>query len=1697
VQRRMRASSRRQRASPERFEPVANAAKQSRAGGTRRGSQRGTEATAQHESGRTRAVTAHRRGSDHEASLGGEGNGHDLDSVQSCEEDDDDHTEGNNDGRKKKNRNRKKSLKTSKKRKDARQEEDADYDQADEENDEEVVMSDCSEGLSNSVARMRKRRKGQDDSEAAPEGQRECSGEDLPDSGKDETMSAANSSLELECKDFTGKEFKVGSRFIGNMKNVGWTGCVAVESKPKDDPMFTKDNFLAGRRPQPGRPRVMSRVGRLEPRVIPFGSWVMTASPNSAQEWLLYDLGGTVCSGGFRSGDEKCECVCARHRGKEVAEKRAEELAALPKPRPTPTKKRRRSQDDGTSIKDRKKKSSSDTAGSQNDKSDIYVHPPMTLTQWNRETHGDVIPDDIEDLRERLQLHLAEVFREANLHGGQTNAGYSWMKDENLHRPAIQAAGQVLRSWYVTNKDRPTPCVPRFRENLSQPSSVKSRRRREREKLRMLRQQHRVEQQKRSEEGIPPSQPRARVGNDDLREGLELSQDSGQWICKVALLPGDSDRIPIAEFALADDAVQALEKAERAIFDQRLSMRTEKDSALMAQLNEKGQVASKCFVCGEGKKGGQQLLSCDLCIRTFHGPTCWEQQFAKDKIPVVDENREDATCSRCLLVLFQVAIGAAAGVMKAVESKKADRQRSSRRRADGGAVSSLTESYQSSSSSSSSRNGFMPVPQVSEFGFPISESHIKVHSSAMGRSNKIPRRKDGVDLSSNTQWIGEGYVDGTTRSRSRVLYTQFRFLDEPGTVFSLLDHVLLFRITPDGEEEVEDEDGDEEMPKVLMSPRGRKSPTSPRSMKTPDFYVGQIESVWEEPDGSRKARIAWFFWPEETNVEDATSSFEPGEVFSSNEVDVVMLSSIAKKIRIIDCKEFKGLSKEKGKEKASTGLVLEVPPVPETNGFGSPGTRSGQVPLQIGETGVEGDFDDMDVEVGAQLRNKYRDKVRAARTVLFARAHYHNRANKLLGADHHSLAKGTAQNPWMHSFIYATMQDPDTIRKLSEGDRNEENICPFTLGVADWKPNKNLEKLHEVKSIKEILRKAPRCSFCFEDMPFVGHFECAACSGVYFCFDCFSAGRQGLVKSAESGIKVLHRSSHPYKVAKPYLDYSNPKLAIEILAWMCKSYGLEPPSFEFACIVRGPLPTSELRGPSQRFRFGISLKYAEPIFSRHCKIGEISRVLGSRYGSSIIEAKGIAAIDALHAVFGVANKYSIPVLNSDWSALEALRLIDSLGMNGLAWEPAEEIVATKKALECANFFSCNLHPAWASQSEWAEALRQHYESKAIKQDSRLYIDGLPPPGPAAVQHYTMEAVEWGVKVHEMALRRSKVARRTRRGLAFASVNGQTVFAQRPESFAARVSEHTDAILRTGLDLNNLDSSEAFLAQEYVPPRTSAGKGAPCVVCKKTDRVDEMLLCDGCDSEFHLQCLNPPLDEVPSSDWFCDDCNDDREYIYDHTSWHKSGETLLHALEHSNDPQDERTQIWRKRVAEWADNDYVLTKASHKAMSMGFVAASNSSSAAASASPKKSSKSKAKTKTQTKSQEAPSSSKRKKFSSSSSSSSALSSVASSVAATTEVNPIIIPPSATPGEALALYVEQERRMSADHNKSKPVAFGDPEADPYLLSRVAWHTRHHAAQVVADLNASNHGLAEALSIVAAQRDALLKMFEKINAD
>ena len=51
----------------------------------------------------------------------------------------------------------------------------------------------------------------------------------------------------------------------------------------------------------------------------------------------------------------------------------------------------------------------------------------------------------------------------------------------------------------------------------------------------------------------------------------------------------------------------------------------------------------------------------------------------------------------------------------------------------------------------------------------------------------------------------------------------------------------------------------------------------------------------------------------------------------------------------------------------------------------------------------------------------------------------------------------------------------------------------------------------------------------------------------------------------------------------------------------------------------------------------------------------------------------------------------------------------------------------------------------------------------------------------------------------------------------------------------------------------------------------------CELCREDRDEDRLLICDGCYRGTHMDCLDPPLDEVPEGDWVCPACEGTSSY----------------------------------------------------------------------------------------------------------------------------------------------------------------------------------------------------------------------------
>ena len=59
-----------------------------------------------------------------------------------------------------------------------------------------------------------------------------------------------------------------------------------------------------------------------------------------------------------------------------------------------------------------------------------------------------------------------------------------------------------------------------------------------------------------------------------------------------------------------------------------------------------------------------------------------------------------------------------------------------------------------------------------------------------------------------------------------------------------------------------------------------------------------------------------------------------------------------------------------------------------------------------------------------------------------------------------------------------------------------------------------------------------------------------------------------------------------------------------------------------------------------------------------------------------------------------------------------------------------------------------------------------------------------------------------------------------------------------------------------------------VSDEYDPAKVRPEVDHRCEVCRCTDSTNTMLLCDGCNLGYHMECLLPPMLEVPMGEWYC-------------------------------------------------------------------------------------------------------------------------------------------------------------------------------------------------------------------------------------
>ncbi|GFR75026.1 bromodomain adjacent to zinc finger domain protein 1A [Elysia marginata] len=82
-------------------------------------------------------------------------------------------------------------------------------------------------------------------------------------------------------------------------------------------------------------------------------------------------------------------------------------------------------------------------------------------------------------------------------------------------------------------------------------------------------------------------------------------------------------------------------------------------------------------------------------------------------------------------------------------------------------------------------------------------------------------------------------------------------------------------------------------------------------------------------------------------------------------------------------------------------------------------------------------------------------------------------------------------------------------------------------------------------------------------------------------------------------------------------------------------------------------------------------------------------------------------------------------------------------------------------------------------------------------------------------------------------------------------------------------ERWEESLVSGTSLSHVYLHLATLDKSIVWARSTLE--TRCRLCRRKGDAEKMLLCDGCDRGHHMYCLKPPMEKVPTGDWFCPDC----------------------------------------------------------------------------------------------------------------------------------------------------------------------------------------------------------------------------------
>ena len=197
-----------------------------------------------------------------------------------------------------------------------------------------------------------------------------------------------------------------------------------------------------------------------------------------------------------------------------------------------------------------------------------------------------------------------------------------------------------------------------------------------------------------------------------------------------------------------------------------------------------------------------------------------------------------------------------------------------------------------------------------------------------------------------------------------------------------------------------------------------------------------------------------------------------------------------------------------------------------------------------------------------------------------------------------------------------------------------------------------------------------------------------------------------------------------------------------------------------------------------------------------------------------------------------------------------------------------------------------------------------------------------------------EAIARERAMQEAAAKAAMEARAAEEARVAAEARARAVYAARTAAEARAVAV-ANAAREAALAKQNMEAEAAARAAAAAPARASTPpledlEEVSCEVCSSIEDDENMLLCDGCDSGYHLYCLRPKLKTIPDDDWFCAKCVA-RSAMHVEMSTEIAGEaaaanpfsTALAALDVENllgvcSPRtlNQHTTAWIVRVKSW-------------------------------------------------------------------------------------------------------------------------------------------------------------------------------------